>query len=194
MKETKKTKKEQTAQNEECVSGEVEEQNEKFDIGIKREGLDDEQYITALEEKLALSMQEATTCKALAQRLQADFDNYRRRNNSIIEDMKKLGESIVIEKLLSVLDNCDLARKYIQDEASLMGFNMMETQILNALDSFGLKEVDALDQDFDAKFMSAVEREKCEGKDGKVLEVQSKGYTLNGKLLRPASVKVGYWE
>ncbi len=191
MKETKKTKK---VAADESVVGEVEEQQEKFDIGIVRDGLSDEQYVAALEQKLASSMQEATMCKGLTQRLQADFDNYRKRNNSIIEDMKKLGESIVIEKMLSVLDNCDLARKYIQDEASLMGFNMMETQILNALDSFGLKEVEALDQDFDAKFMNAVEREKCEGKDGKVLEVQSKGYTLNGKLLRPASVKVGYWE
>ena len=39
--------------------------------------------------------------------------------------------------------------------------------------------------------MSAVEREKAEGKEGKVVAVLAKGYTLNGKVLRPASVKVG---
>ncbi len=193
MKENKKTKKNETPQNENCAVGDVEVQ-EKVDLGIDKSGMSDAEYIKTLEDKLASALKESAICKGVAQRLQADFDNYRKRNNTIGEDMKLLGESIVIEKMLGVLDNCDLARKYIQDESALMGFNMMETQILNALDSFGLKEIDALDQDFDAKYMSAVEREKREDKDGKVIEVVSKGYTLNGKLLRPASVKVGYWE
>ena len=42
--------------------------------------------------------------------------------------------------------------------------------------------------------MTAVERVKSEENQGKVVEVSAKGYTLNKKLLRPASVKVGYWE
>ena len=150
--------------------------------------------ISALEEKLGQAIAEAETCKGLTQRLQADFDNYRKRNNSVAEDMKQLGQSIVIEKMLSVLDNCDLARKYVKDEAALTGFNMMESQILGALGGFGLTEVDALDKDFDAKYMSAVERVKDEQKQGKVVEVLAKGYMLGSKLLRPASVKVGYWE
>ncbi len=176
----------------------VEEQNqvvdEAQDVQIDREGMSDEEYISALEEKLGQAIAEANTCRGLTQRLQADFDNYRKRNNSLAEDMKLLGESIVIEKMLSVLDNCDLARKYLQDEASLTGFNMMESQILGALKGFGLEEVEAQDKDFDAKFMTAVERVKDEQRQGKVVEVLAKGYMLNAKLLRPASVKVGYWE
>ena len=163
-------------------------------LDIDREGLSDEEYISALEEKLGQAIAEAETCKGLTQRLQADFDNYRKRNNSVAEDMKQLGQSIVTEKMLSVLDNCDLARKYVKDEAALTGFNMMESQILGALGGFGLTEVDALDKDFDAKYMSAVERVKDEQKQGKVGEVLAKGYMLGSKLLRPASVKVGYWE
>lgn len=163
-------------------------------LDIDREGLSDEEYISALEEKLGQAIAEAETCKGLTQRLQADFDNYRKRNNSVAEDMKQLGQSIVIEKMLSVLDNFDLARKYVKDEAALTGFNMMESQILGALGGFGLTEVDALDKDFDAKYMSAVERVKDEQKQGKVVEVLAKGYMLGSKLLRPASVKVGYWE
>lgn len=173
--------------------GEVETEK-KPDIEIDRDGMNDEQYIAALEQKLGQAIAEANTCKGLTQRLQADFDNYRKRNNSIAEDMKLLGQSIVIEKLLTVLDNCDLARKYIQDQSALTGFNMMENQILTALAGFGLKEVETDGKEFDAKVMQAVERVKDEQNAGKVVEVLAKGYLLNDKLLRPASVKVGYWE
>ena len=173
--------------------GEV-ETKQKPDIEIDRDGMNDEQYIAALEQKLGQAIAEANTCKGLTQRLQADFDNYRKRNNSIAEDMKLLGQSIVIEKLLTVLDNCDLARKYIQDQSALTGFNMMENQILTALAGFGLKEVETDGKEFDAKVMQAVERVKDEQNAGKVVEVLAKGYLLNDKLLRPASVKVGYWE
>lgn len=186
--------KEKNKKAEENIEQAVEEAQSVQDTQIDREGMSDEQYIEALEEKLGQAIAEANTCRGLTQRLQADFDNYRKRNNAIAEDMKLLGESIVIEKMLTVLDNCDLARKYLQDEASLTGFNMMESQILAALKGFGLEEVETADKDFDAKVMTAVERVKAEQKQGKVVEVLAKGYLLNGKLLRPASVKVGYWE
>lgn len=193
-----KDKKEKTVKQDEKIEEQNKEQcedtQEVQDVQIDREGMSDEEYIEALEQKLGQAIAEANTCKGLTQRLQADFDNYRKRNNAIAEDMKLLGQSIVIEKMLTVLDNCDLARKYIQDEAALTGFNMMESQILSALKGFGLDEVNTFDADFDAKYMTAVERVKDEQKQGKVVEVLAKGYLLNGKLLRPASVKVGYWE
>lgn len=167
------------------------EQAQSGDDVLDREALGDEKYIEALEERVGKCVAETMSAKNIAMRLQADFDNYRKRNASLAEEMKALGKSTVIEKMLTVLDNCDLARKYISDESALTGFNMMERQILDALESFGLKEIDAADKDFDAAYMSAVEREKAEGKEGKVVEVLAKGYTLNGKVLRPASVKVG---
>lgn len=159
---------------------------------LDRELLGDDKYIEALEEKLGEALADAVTCKNLTQRLQADFDNYRKRNQTLAEEMKQLGISMVVEKLLGVLDNCDLARKYISDESALQGFVMMETQILMALETFGLKEVEAEGLPFDAKVMNALEREKAEDKEDQVLAVISKGYTLNGKLVRPAGVKVGY--
>ena len=115
----------------------IEENVEEQSLGdrdLDREQMSDEDYIAGLEEHLGLALKEAESCKTEAKRIQAEFDNYRKRNNAIAEDMKRFGQSMVIEKLLSVLDNCDLARKYVQDEAALTGFNMMETQILSALD------------------------------------------------------------
>ncbi len=171
---------------------EIATESDEQTFGLDREELGDEKYIEALEVKFGEALGEISTCRSLLQRLQADFDNYRKRNNSIGEDMKALGVSMVVEKMLTVLDNCDLARKYISDESALTGFNMMERQILDALESFGLKEIEADGKPFDAKTMNAVEREKAEGKEDMVVAVVSRGYTLNGKLLRPAGVKVGY--
>lgn len=176
----------------EKIEIETPQEKDEQSLGLDREALGDEKYIEALEEKFGEALKDSMTCRNLLQRLQADFDNYRKRNNSVAEDMKALGISIVIEKMLTVLDNCDLARKYISDESALTGFNMMERQILDALESFGLKEIEAEEKPFDAKLMNALEREKAEGKEDMVVEVISKGYTLNGKLLRPTGVKVGY--
>ena len=82
-----------------------ESEQEAQDLQIDREGMSDEEYIEALEQKLGQAIAEANTCKGLTQRLQADFDNYRKRNNSIAEDMKPMGQSVVIEKMLNVIDN-----------------------------------------------------------------------------------------
>lgn len=161
------------------------------DAVLDREAMGDEKYIEALEEKIGLCMAESVSARNIAMRLQADFDNYRKRNAGLAEEMKSLGKAMVIEKMLSVLDNCDLARKYLTDEAALQGFNMMERQILDALESFGLEEIHAEGEEFDAKVMSAVERVQSAGNEGKVVSVVAKGYKLAGKVLRPASVKVG---
>lgn len=189
-KENKDKNAKQTAPEEEAVAESAAENASAEDV-IDRENMSDEEYIAALEEKVGKCVAETVSAKNVAMRLQADFDNYRKRNAALSEEMKSLGKAMVIEKMLTVLDNCDLARKYLTDEAALTGFNMMEKQILDALESFGLKEIEAEGKEFDANVMSAVEREKAEGSEGKVLAVLAKGYTLNGKVLRPASVKVG---
>lgn len=189
-KENKDKNAKQTAPEEEAVAESAAENASAEDV-IDRENMSDEEYIAALEEKVGKCVAETVSAKNVAMRLQADFDNYRKRNAALSEEMKSLGKAMVIEKMLTVLDNCDLARKYLTDESALTGFNMMERQILDALESFGLKEIEAEGKEFDANVMSAVEREKAEGSEGKVLAVLAKGYTLNGKVLRPASVKVG---
>lgn len=179
------------AETENVADSEVKTESTSADVVLDREEMGDDKYIEALEERIGLCMAESVSARNIAMRLQADFDNYRKRNASLAEEMKALGKSMVIEKMLTVLDNCDLARKYITDESALTGFNMMERQILDALESFGLAEIEAEGKEFDAAFMSAVEREKAPGQEGKVVGVLAKGYTLNGKVLRPASVKVG---
>ncbi len=193
----KKENKKQTPEQEPVVSDATEQDTTEVkaeDECVDRENMSDADYIAALEVKLGKALAEVESVTNLARRVQADFDNYRKRNNSLAEEMKQLGQSAVIEKMLSVLDNCDFARKYIADESALTGFNMMEAQILGALTGFGLAEIEAEGKDFDAKTMTAVERVKDADNAGKVVEILLKGYTLKGKLLRPASVKIAYAE
>ena len=115
-KEKKGAKTSETIVEEEKAADSVETETEEKELD--RESMSDEEYIAALEERVGKCVAEAASSKNVAMRLQADFDNYRKRNASLAEEMRALGKSMVIEKMLTVLDNCDLARKYISDESA----------------------------------------------------------------------------
>ncbi|MBI4037441.1 nucleotide exchange factor GrpE [Candidatus Curtissbacteria bacterium] len=115
----------------------------------------------------------------------ADYQNLERR----VEEEKKLLSvlytAIVVEKFLPVLDNLEAAQSHIKDE----GLAMVITQFKDVLAKEGVEEVTAEGQNFDPKLHEAIEA--VEGEDeGKVVKVLSKGYKINGKVLRPAKVVV----
>lgn len=134
----------------------------------------------------------AEECKTVAQRLQADFENYKKRTAKNGEYMKQLGQEIIMSDLIAVLDNCNLARKYITNKDALVGFTMMEDQLNKAMSQYGLKEIEVQIGDaFDPKIMNAQERVKKEGQKGKVIEIVSKGYCINDKQVRAVTVIIG---
>lgn len=134
----------------------------------------------------------AEECKTVAQRLQADFENYKKRTAKNGEYMKQLGQEIIMSDLVAVLDNCNLARKYITNKDALVGFTMMEDQLNKAMSQYGLKEIEVQIGDaFDPKIMNAQERVKKEGQEGKVIEIVSKGYCINDKQVRAVTVIIG---
>lgn len=126
-----------------------------------------------------------------AQRLRADFENFKKRNASLAEESKQNGRLSVLETILPVLDNCDRAKSMIGDESALEGFELLEKQLLEVLQKFEVEEIIAKGEEFDAKFMEAVMREENAEMEGKVLEVFTKGYKIKDKVLRFAVVKVG---
>lgn len=161
--------------------------------GVDKDTMSPEDYVNFLEESLGKALAEADDCKKQAQRLQAEFENYRKRTESYGADMKKIGIIAVVEKMIEVLDNCDRARQYIKDPNALIGFNMMEQQIIIGLKTFGLAECDVkVGDELDVKCMEAIERENNPELDGKVTEVVSKGYMIDNIVVRVAKVKVGY--
>ena len=134
----------------------------------------------------------AEECKTVAQRLQADFENYKKRTAKNGEYMKQLGQEIIMSDLIAVLDNCNLARKYITNKDALVGFTMMEDQLNKAMSQYGLKEIEVQIGDaFDPKIMNTQERVKKEGQEGKVIEIVSKGYCINDKQVRAVTVIIG---
>ena len=134
----------------------------------------------------------AEECKTVAQRLQADFENYKKRTAKNGEYMKQLGQEIIMSDLIAVLDNCNLARKYITNKDALVGFTMMEDQLNKAMSQYGLKEIEVQIGDaFDPKIMNAQEKVKKEGQEGKVIEIVSKGYCINDKQVRAVTVIIG---
>ena len=117
-------------------------------------------------------------------RLQADFENYKKRIlKQQTEHLERAAEGLV-GKLLPVLDTFDLAMKHGGD-----GLDQVQGQLIAALEKEGLERIDPLGKPFDPNESEAVAHE--EGDGGPVVsEVMRTGYRFKGKLLRPAMVKV----
>ena len=129
---------------------------------------------------------------ALLQRIQADFDNFRRRNASIRLDSYEEGKRDTVKELLPALDNMERALDAIPtDQESLReGIAMVQRQMLDSLKKLGLEEVES-DCIFDPAKHEAVMREKVEGKEsGEIVVVFQKGYRMGGRILRHCMVKV----
>ena len=126
---------------------------------------DVEKAEVGLEEQLEEAKAQADKYLDMARRLQADFDNFRKRTQRENEEFRKYACSSIVGDLLTVVDDLD-----------------------RALESNGLKEIPS-EGKFDPEFHEAL----CTvdgDEDGLVAEVFQKGYTLNGKVLRYAKVKV----
>ena len=125
----------------------------------------------------------------MAQRLQADFDNYRKRVAEQLDFQKNEGIKSVIEVFLPCLDTFKEAKKSITDEKVLAGVVMIEEKILNALKSLKVEKIQSIGQKFDHNYHEAIAFLKDETKDNDVIldEFQA-GYIFNGKVIRFAKV------
>lgn len=128
-------------------------------------------------------------------RVQADYDNFRRRTRQEKEDLYKYAASDVIETLLPVLDNFDRALASAHNgndyDALVKGIDMIFRQFKQVLEQAGLTAMNAVGQPFNPEYHEAVMKEESEDhEEGIVLEELQKGYMFKDKVLRPAMVKV----
>ena len=127
-------------------------------------------------------------------RLQADFDNFRRRTNQEKEQLSGFVKGNVLADLLPVLDNFERA---VQSPAEgdaktfLYGFVMIHQNLMATLQKHGLAPIEAVGQPFDPNLHQAIMRvETDEYPEDTVVEVLQTGYTVDGRCIRPAMVKV----
>lgn len=131
---------------------------------------------------------------ALAQRLQADFDNYRKRNSSVRLDSLDEGASDTVKQLLPVLDSLERATTSALEsgvcDSWIDGVVLVQRQLWETLKKLGLEEIPAAG-DFNPELHEAVAQESIEGVEaGKITEVLQKGYRIKDRILRHSIVKV----
>ena len=127
----------------------------------------------------------------MAKRIQADFENFRRRSAEQLIKAKEDGKIMVIEVFLPCLDTFKLAKKSIKDESSLQGIEMIEQKILSALKTLGVEKIETVGSVYDPNLHEAITvmcNEELE--NDIILEEFQAGYKFNDKVIRYAKVIV----
>lgn len=123
-------------------------------------------------------------------RAQADFQNFKRRNQTAKADGYEDGVRESIAAILPAIDNLERALDAAQENDPLAeGVRMTLNLLMESLKRFGFEEVPSLGEDFDPELHNAVMREAGDT-PGKILEVFQKGYRVKDKIIRYAMVKV----
>ncbi len=148
--------------------------------------------ITDLKPLLEASRQKAEEYLNLAQRVQADFDNFRRRNQSVRADAFEDGARELVKTLLPVVDNLERAlAAESTDDTLKAGVAMVHKQLMDVLSKRGVEVIDRPGEVFDPNLETAVlQGTEDDGEKGTVCQVLQKGYRMGGVILRSAMVKV----
>ena len=130
-------------------------------------------------------LKERDEFKDIALRVQADFENYRKRAASQMGDELDRALGKLVEQLLPVLDACEAAVAH-----GVEGVEQVWSSLFGALQKQGLEALDLAGQPFDPALADAVMHEEGDGSEPVVLEVLRTGYRWKGRVLRAAMVKV----
>jgi molecular chaperone GrpE len=127
----------------------------------------------------------------------AEMDNYRKRMDREKENLMKYGNEKVLSDLLGVVDNFDRTIDMLKPDQDtkikniVTGLDMVKKQFIDTLSKHGLTPVESIGKDFDPNFHEALAQEYAEGaKPNQIIKEFQKGYTLNGRLVRPSKVVV----
>ena len=134
---------------------------------------------------VAALLKERDDFKEVAIRLQADFENYKKRVASTQADEIDRATGRFVEALLPVLDACEAAVAHGSDDVLTIW-----SALIGGLQKQGLEALDLVGKSFDPSLADAVMHEDGDGSDPVVSEVLRTGYLWKGKVLRPAMVKV----
>lgn len=138
-------------------------------------------------EKLA---EEFEAHKAFALRLQADFENYKKRNKTLAADMYAEGKYDAITAILPVADNFDRALEMCASDEEKQGILLIKKQLDSVLEKLGVEAFGKSGEQFDPNLHNAVMQLEDADNKGKITNILQKGYKLGDKILRYAMVQV----
>jgi molecular chaperone GrpE len=150
-----------------------------------------EDAAAAVEADLEELVRERDDLRQMAQRVQADFENYRKR---VLREQTGIVERAtegLVESLLSVLDSFELALATLDvaDEKLRKGVELVYAELLGVLERAGLERIETDGKPFDPNVHEAVLQEDGDG-EPVVSETMRTGYRMKGRVMRPAMVKV----
>ena len=143
--------------------------------------------------EIATKAEKADEYLALAQRTQADFENYRKRAARDAALAQDRGIAKLAKELLPAIDNLDRALKAASEDGSQLaeGIKLVHTDLLSALQRVGVEPFSPEGEQFDPQLHEAVAQQPIEGvESGVVAEVFQQGFRLGDSVLRPARVLV----
>lgn len=186
------------AEAEETAADEAPETSEAADAAAPE--ADAEAETTASEEDAAALKAQVESLKAALEekdnrvkRLQADFENFRRRTSKEREELANVVTQDLLKSMLPILDNFDraMAAEQKDNESFQKGVEMIYTQLHETLKNAGLELIDTAGQKFDPNFHQAVMRvENPELEDDTIAQELQKGYIVKGRVIRPSMVQV----
>jgi molecular chaperone GrpE len=150
----------------------------------------------SLEEALAEAKQKVEEYLTNWQRTQADFVNYKRRNEQERQEFGKFANSQLILSLLPVLDDLERAFESVTPQVTRLkwveGIRLIDRKLRAALEAHGVSQIEALGEPFDPNLHEATMHSK--GEEGIVVQEMQKGYMLHDRVIRPSKVVVGNGE
>jgi molecular chaperone GrpE len=152
----------------------------------------EEAEISQMAEEMAPPRTKESEYLELAQRLKAEFENYKKRNAEVVTQSFENGVAHTVEKLLPVMDSFKQARANITDEQTLKGLDLIYAQILTAFEEIGVSKIEAEGKMFDPNFHNAVLVGQDDSKpDGMILNEFQEGFILkNDKVIRHSVVQI----
>jgi len=156
--------------------------------------IDAAERLFELEEALKLEQSRSDDLLRRLQYLQADFENYRKRVDKEIGDVRKYGNERLLSDLLTVKDELELAyakaRESKQNPVLMDGVGMILKRLQNLLSKEGVERIPAVGSKFNPDYHEAALRIPSDEEEGTVLEEVRPGYMLKGRVLRASIVKV----
>lgn len=159
----------------------------------KKEPVEEE----SLEERLKTAEAKAKENYDRFLRISAELENYKKRMEREMNDFRKFANESLVKDILPIVENLERALEIPHGnnektfDGMLEGVQMTLKGLLGSLEKFGVAPIESLDKAFDPNFHQAVTQEESKGHpENTVLRELQKGYTMSGRLLRPAMVVV----